>query len=233
MSRIIGIDLGTTNSVVAVMDSGMNLVVADPSGERITPSVVFFPTDGEPLVGIPANRQRAMESDRTVYSAKRFMGKRGHEIPTEDMVVTYPVTGSGEGPVVFPIDGRSLSPEDVAAEILKKLRSDAAAFLGEEVTRAVITVPAYFNDAQRNATKRAGELAGLTVERNEDGALIVALPDTATRKTVFQLAKSAGVQVQSADAGFSLPDLPNAWAIMWVAAPISDSGFRTAAAITT
>ena len=176
MSRIIGIDLGTTNSVVAVMDSGMNLVVADPSGERITPSVVFFPTDGEPLVGIPANRQRAMESDRTVYSAKRFMGKRGHEIPTEDMVVTYPVTGSGEGPVVFPIDGRSLSPEDVAAEILKKLRSDAAAFLGEEVTRAVITVPAYFNDAQRNATKRAGELAGLTVERiiNEPTAAALA-----------------------------------------------------------
>ena len=98
MSRIIGIDLGTTNSVVAVMDSGMNLVVADASGQRITPSVVFFPKDGEPLVGTPANRQRALETDRTIYSTKRFMGKRGYEIPAEDMVVTYPVTGDGEGP---------------------------------------------------------------------------------------------------------------------------------------
>jgi molecular chaperone DnaK len=176
MSRIIGIDLGTTNSVVAVMDSGMTLVVADTSGERITPSVVLFPKDGEPLVGTPANRQRALESDRTIYSAKRFMGKRGYEIAAEDMVVTYPVTGKGEGPVVFPIDGRVICPEDVAAEVLKKLRDDAAAFLGQDVTRAVITVPAYFNDAQRNATKRAGELAGLTVERiiNEPTAAALA-----------------------------------------------------------
>jgi molecular chaperone DnaK len=176
MSRIIGIDLGTTNSVVAVMDSGMNLVIADAAGERITPSVVFFPMEGDPLVGSPANRQRALDPDRTVYSTKRFMGKRGHEIPAEDMVVTYPVTGDGEGPVVFAIGGRAIAPEEVAAEVLKKLRGDAAAFLGEEVTRAVITVPAYFNDAQRNATKRAGELAGLTVERiiNEPTAAALA-----------------------------------------------------------
>ncbi|MGD2062543.1 MAG: molecular chaperone DnaK [Nitrospirota bacterium] len=176
MSRIIGIDLGTTNSVVAVMDSGMNLVIANASGERITPSVVFFPQDGEPLVGTPANRQRALESDRTIYSAKRFMGKRGSEIAAEDMVVTYPVTGDGDSPVVFPIDGRAVTPEDVAAEVLKKLRADAASFLGEDVTRAVITVPAYFNDAQRNATKRAGELAGLSVERiiNEPTAAALA-----------------------------------------------------------
>ena len=176
MSRIIGIDLGTTNSVVAVMDSGMTLVVADATGERITPSVVFFPSEGPPLVGMPANRQRALEAQRTVYSAKRFMGKRGHEISQEEMVVTYPVEGQGDGPVTFPIDGRSLAPENVAAEILKKLRQDAQAFLGEEVTRAVITVPAYFNDAQRNATKRAGELAGFTVERiiNEPTAAALA-----------------------------------------------------------
>jgi len=176
MSRIIGIDLGTTNSVVAVMDSGMTLVVADASGQRITPSVVFFPVEGPPLVGTPANRQRALESQHTVYSAKRFMGKRGHEIAQEEMVVTYPVEGHGDGPVTFPIDGRIISPEDVAAEILKKLRQDAEAFLGEAVTRAVITVPAYFNDAQRNATKRAGELAGLTVERiiNEPTAAALA-----------------------------------------------------------
>jgi len=176
MSRIIGIDLGTTNSVVAVMDSGMNLVVADPSGQRITPSVVSFPIEGPPLVGTPANRQRALESQRTIYSAKRFMGKRGHEISQEEMVVNFPVEGQGDGPVTFPIDGRPIAPEDVAAEILKKLRKDAEAFLGEAVTRAVITVPAYFNDAQRNATKRAGELAGLTVERiiNEPTAAALA-----------------------------------------------------------
>jgi len=176
MTRIIGIDLGTTNSVVAVMDSGMTLVVADASGQRITPSVVFFPVEGPPLVGTPANRQRALESQRTIYSAKRFMGKRGHEISQEEMVVTYPVEGRGDGPVSFPMDGRSIAPEDVAAEILKKLRKDAEDFLGEAVTRAVITAPAYFNDAQRNATKRAGELAGLTVERiiNEPTAAALA-----------------------------------------------------------
>ena len=176
MSRIIGIDLGTTNSVVAVLDGGMSLVIPDHAGRRLTPSVVHYPTTGEPVVGEAARRLRMVEPGRTLYSVKRFMGRRGSEIGADATAVSYPVAGSGDGPATFPIDGRDLSPEEVSAEVLKKLRDDAAAFLGEAVHRAVITVPAYFNDAQRNATKRAGERAGLTVERiiNEPTAAALA-----------------------------------------------------------
>jgi molecular chaperone DnaK len=177
MSKIIGIDLGTTNSLAATVDSGIPLVIADTDGRRLTPSVVHFPGPGsEPLVGLPANRVRVLQPAQTVYSVKRFIGRRGAEISQEEMVVTYPVLGEGAGPVSIEIHGRAYMPEEISAEVLKKLRRDAEAYFGEPVARAVVTVPAYFNDAQRNATKRAGELAGFTVERivNEPTAAALA-----------------------------------------------------------
>jgi molecular chaperone DnaK len=177
MSKIVGIDLGTTNSLVATVDSGIPYVIADAEGHRLTPSVVQVPAAGaEPVVGHVANRMRALRPAETVYSVKRFMGRRGSDIPREDMLVTYPVRGQGTGPVTIALHGREWTPEEISAEILKKLKRDAEAALGEAVTRAVITVPAYFNDAQRNATIRAGELAGLKVERivNEPTAAALA-----------------------------------------------------------
>jgi molecular chaperone DnaK len=177
MSKIVGIDLGTTNSLVATVDSGIPYVIADAEGQRLTPSVVHFPGPGAvPVVGHKANRVRAVRPTETVYSVKRFMGRRGADIPREEMLVTYPVRGEGVGTVSIELHGRAWTPEEVSAEVLKKLKADAEAALGEAVTRAVITVPAYFNDAQRNATIRAGELAGLTVERivNEPTAAALA-----------------------------------------------------------
>jgi len=177
MSKIVGIDLGTTNSLVATVDSGIPLVIADANGQRLTPSVVHFPSaESEPIVGHPANRVRVLNPAETVYSVKRFIGRRGSDISHEEMLVTYPVSGQGAGPVTFDIHGKTFSPEQISAEILKKLKRDAEACLSEPVNRAVITVPAYFNDAQRNATKRAGELAGFTVERiiNEPTAAALA-----------------------------------------------------------
>ena len=177
MSKIVGIDLGTTNSLVATVDSGIPYVVADADGQRLTPSVVHFPAAGaEPVVGHAANRIRVIKPAETVYSVKRFMGRRGADIAREEMLVTYPVRGEGAGPVTIPIHGRDFTPEDISSEVLKRLKLTAEADLGEPVTRAVITVPAYFNDAQRNATKRAGELAGFTVERivNEPTAAALA-----------------------------------------------------------
>ena len=177
MSKIVGIDLGTTNSLVAAVDSGIPFVIADAEGRRLTPSVVHWPAgQSAPLVGHPANRVRVLKPMETVYSVKRFMGRRGAEVSAEELHVTYPIANQGGGPVRIPIHGRELLPEEVAAEVLKKLKRDAELALGEAVTRAVITVPAYFNDAQRNATKRAGELAGFTVERiiNEPTAAALA-----------------------------------------------------------
>ncbi|MCD6050211.1 MAG: dnaK, partial [Verrucomicrobia bacterium] len=177
MSKIVGIDLGTTNSLVAVVEAGIPYVMADAEGRRLTPSVVHIPAaDAEPVVGVMANRVRVLKPAQTVYSAKRFMGRRASEVAGDERNVTYPVSGQSNGPVVMPILGRDWLPEEISAEVLKKLRRDAEASLGEVVTRAVITVPAYFNDAQRNATKRAGELAGLTVERiiNEPTAAALA-----------------------------------------------------------
>ncbi|NBV23085.1 MAG: molecular chaperone DnaK [Proteobacteria bacterium] len=177
MSKIVGIDLGTTNSLVATVDSGIPYVIANADGQRLCPSVVNFPEGGAaPLVGHAANRVRVLQPAATVYSVKRFMGRRGADIAREELQVTYPVRGEGAGPVTIPIHGRDYSPEEVSAEVLKQLKHAAEADLGEPVTRAVITVPAYFNDAQRNATKRAGELAGFTVERivNEPTAAALA-----------------------------------------------------------
>ena len=177
MSKIVGIDLGTTNSLVATVDSGIPYVIADAQGRRLTPSVVHFPPGhAPPVAGVQANRMRALKPAETVYSIKRFMGRRGSEISREETRVNYRVAGAGAGPVSVVLPDRSWTPEEISAEILKKLKGDAEAALGEPVSRAVITVPAYFNDAQRNATKKAGELAGFTVERivNEPTAAALA-----------------------------------------------------------
>ena len=177
MSKIVGIDLGTTTSLVATVDSGIPLVIADSHGRRLTPSVVHWAAaDAPALVGQEANRVRLLKPAETVYSVKRFMGRRGADIAREEMLMTYPVQGDAAGAVTIPIHGRHFTPEEVSAEVLGKLKRDAEDYFGEPVTRAVITVPAYFNDAQRNATKRAGELAGLSVERilNEPTAAALA-----------------------------------------------------------
>src|SRR4051794_30579411 len=124
MSKIVGIDLGTTNSLVATVDSGIPFVIADADGQRLTPSVVHFPAGGEPLVGHKANRVRVLRPAETVYSVKRFMGRRGAEIAREEMLVTYPVKGERAGPVSVEIHGRSYTPEEISAEVLKKLKGD-------------------------------------------------------------------------------------------------------------
>jgi molecular chaperone DnaK len=177
MSKIVGIDLGTTNSLVGMMDSGFPVLIADAEGRRLTPSVVHFPgAEQPPLVGVAAKRIRGLKPRETVSSIKRFMGRRGSELQQEEMIVSYPVAGEGSEPVRVELPGRSWLPEEISAEVLKKLKADVERSLGEPVTRAVITVPAYFNDAQRNATKEAGRLAGLEVTRivNEPTAAALA-----------------------------------------------------------
>lgn len=174
MSTILGIDLGTTNSLVGVMEAGFPLILADADGGRITPSVVHFPADGsEPIVGRAAARMRSIDPQTTVTSIKRFIGRRVGEEADD---VSYPLVGITGQPVRIRMPHREWTPEQISALILSKLKKDAERALGFEVSRAVITVPAYFNDAQRQATKAAGELAGLTVERilNEPTAAALA-----------------------------------------------------------
>ncbi len=177
MSRIVGIDLGTTNSLVATVDSGIPLVLADADGQgqRLTPSIVHFPANsGAPWVGLPARRLRALETADTFYSVKRFIGRRWNKADAQR--VPFKVSRGPEGAVRLESRGRTFSPEEISAEVLKKLKRDAEAFFNQPVNRAVITVPAYFNDSQRQATQRAGELAGFTVERiiNEPTAAALA-----------------------------------------------------------
>src|SRR4051812_46659234 len=176
MNEIVGIDLGTTNSLIGVMDAGFPILLADKEGARLTPSVVHFPAEGPPLVGRPAARMRALNPERTIYSIKRFMGLRGDELREEDAGVSYQFERKTGKAVRVVTTARTYSAEEISALILSKLKRDAEAALGHEVKRGVITVPAYFNDAQRNATKRAGELAGFTVERivNEPTAAALA-----------------------------------------------------------
>src|SRR5437867_12199150 len=144
MGRIVGIDLGTTNSLVATVDSGIPLVIADPQGTRLTPSVVHVPgSDAAPIVGYPANRVRVLRAAETIYSVKRFIGRRGSEISEEEKRVSFPIHAQGAGPVTIEIHGRRWTPEEISAEVLKKLKRDAEASFGDEVSRAVITVPAY------------------------------------------------------------------------------------------
>ena len=176
MSKIIGIDLGTTNSVVAVMEGGETKVIANSEGSRTTPSVVAFSKSGERLVGQVAKRQSVTNPRNTVYSIKRFMGRRYEEVSDEMKMVPYKVERADNGDCRVSIDGKLFSPPEISAMILGKLKQAAEDYLGEKVTEAVITVPAYFNDAQRQATKDAGKIAGLDVKRlvNEPTAAALA-----------------------------------------------------------
>ena len=174
--KVIGIDLGTTNSVVSVMEGGQPTVIANDEGGRTTPSVVGFADDGERHVGASAKRQAVTNPERTVYSVKRFMGRRLDEVSEEVSLVPYKIAEGGDGAISVEIDGSKYAPPEISAMILGKLKSSAEAYLGAEVTEAVITVPAYFNDAQRQATKDAGRIAGLDVKRiiNEPTAAALA-----------------------------------------------------------
>lgn len=163
-SRIIGIDLGTTNSCVSIMEGGTPIVIANIEGSRTTPSVVAF-KGNERLVGIPAKRQAVTNPEKTIYSAKRFIGRKFSEVASEIKNVPYKVTAGPNGDAVFEVDGKQLTPEEVGAQVLIKMKETAEAYLGEKVTEAVITVPAYFNDSQRQSTKDAGRIAGLDVKR--------------------------------------------------------------------
>lgn len=162
--RIIGIDLGTTNSCVAVMEGGQPKVIANAEGTRTTPSVVAY-KGGERIVGIPAKRQSITNAENTIYSAKRFIGRKYSEVGSEIKNVPYKVTSNAAGDAVFEVQGKTITPEEVSAQILIKMKETAEAYLGEKVTEAVITVPAYFNDSQRQSTKDAGRIAGLDVKR--------------------------------------------------------------------
>ncbi|MCA0313425.1 MAG: molecular chaperone DnaK [Candidatus Melainabacteria bacterium] len=174
--KAVGIDLGTTNSVVAVMEGGQPTVIANAEGARTTPSVVAVSKSGERLVGQLARRQAVINPQNTVYSIKRFMGRHFQEVEGEKKIVSYKVKESPEGGCKVPMGGKDYSPEEISAMILRKLKEDAEKYLGEKVTSAVITVPAYFNDSQRQATKNAGAIAGLEVLRiiNEPTAAALA-----------------------------------------------------------
>jgi len=176
MPKVIGIDLGTTNSVVSVVEGGNPTVIANQEGSRLTPSVVGFTKDGEILVGQVAKRQAITNPENTVFSIKRFMGRRYDEVLQEIKLVPYKVVKAPNGDARVEVRGKQYSPPEISAMILRKLKEAAEAYLGEKVTQAVITVPAYFNDAQRQATKDAGKIAGLEVLRiiNEPTAAALA-----------------------------------------------------------
>jgi molecular chaperone DnaK len=173
--KIIGIDLGTTNSVVAVMEGGEAKVIQNAEGDRLTPSVVAFTEDGE-RVGVPAKRQAVTNPRRTIYSIKRFMGRRHNEVHAVEKMVPYEVVGGADEYVKVKINDKTFTPAEISARVLGKLKQAAESYLGHKVNKAVITVPAYFNDAQRQATKDAGQIAGLQVERiiNEPTAAALA-----------------------------------------------------------
>lgn len=176
MSKIIGIDLGTTNSVVALMEGGEPTVITNTEGGRLTPSIVAVTNSDERLVGQVAKRQAVTNPDNTVYSIKRFMGRKYGEVKEEITMVPYQIEKSSNGDAWVKFGGKDVSPPEIAAMILQKLKAAAEEYLGDTVTQAVITVPAYFNDSQRQATKDAGKIAGLEVLRlvNEPTAAALA-----------------------------------------------------------
>src|SRR5580658_2210938 len=176
MAKAVGIDLGTTNSVIAVSEGGKPTVIPNAEGARTTPSVVAFTPQGERLVGQLARRQAILNPKGTIYSAKRFIGRRFDEVKSELNAVSFDVVPGPNGEARFEIRGKQYAPEEISALVLRKLAEDASKFLGEKVTEAVVTVPAYFNDAQRQATRDAGRIAGLEVLRiiNEPTAAALA-----------------------------------------------------------
>ena len=190
--KIIGIDLGTTNSVVAVMEGKEAKVIPNPEGNRLTPSVVAFTDKDETLVGEPARRQAVTNPQRTISSIKRFVGRRHNEVSTEEKMVPYEITGGAGDYVKVMVDGKEYTPAEISAMTLRKLKESAEAYLGHKVNKAVITVPAYFNDSQRQATKDAGQIAGLEVARiiNEPTAASLAYgldKEVAEKIVVFDL----------------------------------------------
>src|SRR3954447_12133258 len=165
MAKTIGIDLGTTNSCMATLEGGEPTVIPNAEGGRTTPSVVAFTKDGQRLVGAPAKRQQVTNPENTIFSIKRFMGRKYSEVSEEMTIVPYKVIEGPNGDVRVDVAGKEYAPEEISAMILQKLKADAEAYLGETVDSAVITVPAYFNDDQRQATKEAGTIAGFDVKR--------------------------------------------------------------------
>ena len=166
MGKVVGIDLGTTNSCVAVMEGGKPTVIANAEGFRTTPSVVAFAKNGDRLVGQIAKRQAVMNPENTFYSVKRFIGRRFDEITHEATEVAYKVVNDGNNVRIdSPGAGKKFAPEEISAQVLRKLVDDASKYLGETVTQAVVTVPAYFNDSQRQATIDAGKIAGIEIRR--------------------------------------------------------------------
>jgi molecular chaperone DnaK len=188
MAKVIGIDLGTTNSVVATMEGGNPVVIPNQEGSRLTPSVVAFTKDGEILVGQVAKRQAITNPENTIFSIKRFMGRRYDEVQEEIKKVPYKVVKAANGDVRIEVRGKQYSPPEISAMILRKLKEAAEAYLGEKVTQAVITVPAYFNDSQRQATKDAGKIAGLEVPRIINEPTAAALSYGLDKKTDEQIA---------------------------------------------
>ena len=176
MGKIIGIDLGTTNSCVSVMEGNEPVVIANSEGGRTTPSVVAFSKDGERLVGAAAKRQAITNPSKTIASIKRFMGRMFDEVGSETKQVSYDVVKAEDGTARVDIDDRKYAPQEISEMVLQKMKQTAEEYLGEKVTEAVITVPAYFNDAQRKATQEAGKIAGLDVKRiiNEPTAAALA-----------------------------------------------------------
>jgi molecular chaperone DnaK len=199
MSKIIGIDLGTTNSVVAVMEGGEPVVITNPEGSRLTPSVVAFTKSGERLVGQVAKRQAVTNPENTVFSIKRFMGRRHSEVNEEMKMVPYQVASAPNGDVRVKIGDKEYAPPEISGMILQKLKQAAEEYLGQTVTKAVITVPAYFNDAQRQATKEAGKIAGLEVMRivNEPTAAALAYGSTRRRTRPSPCTTSAAARSTS------------------------------------
>src|SRR5437868_503425 len=193
MAKIIGIDLGTTNSVVAVMEGDQPKVLINAQGSRLTTSVVAFTEKGEILVGQAAKHQQITNPKNTVFSIKRFMGRRHKEVDTEEKMVPYEVVGGPDDYVKVRVRGKEYTPEQVSAYILQDLKKTAEDYLGEKVTEAVITVPAYFNDAQRKATKDAGEIAGLKVLR--------VLPEPTAAALAYGLAEQRNEKILVFDLG--------------------------------
>jgi molecular chaperone DnaK len=193
MAKVIGIDLGTTNSVVAIMEGTQAKVLVNAQGSRLTPSVVGFTDNGERLVGLPAKHQQVTNPTNTVFSIKRFMGRRHSEVSGEEKLVPYKVVGGPEELVKVDVRGKLFTPPEISAMILQDLKKTAEDYLGEKVTEAIITVPAYFNDSQRLATKEAGEIAGLTVKR--------VLPEPTAAALAYGMDKKKGGKIFVFDLG--------------------------------
>ena len=188
MSKVVGLDLGTVMSVVSIVENGQPKIIVNKQGNRLTPSVVAFTSSGERLVGTPAKHQQTTNPKNTIYSAKRFMGRRHNEVRSEEKMVPYEVVGKDDELVKFKVNGKLYSPQEIGALVLSDLKATSEEYLGEKVDRAVITVPAYFNDSQRKATREAGEIAGFKVERIINEPTAAALAFGMDKKKVGKIA---------------------------------------------